>query len=106
MAEYLEREKVFFALEELRMMETMSKHATYESYAIARDAMERMQIVVAGLPTADVAPVVHGRWEAKGYVCGESEFECSACHKTEWRTTISQFKFCPFCGARMDGDAD
>lgn len=53
-------------------------------------------------PAADVAPVMHGRWEAKGYVCGESEFECSACHKTEWRTTISQFKFCPFCGAELE----
>lgn len=52
------------------------------------------------------APVVHGRWEAKGYVCGESEFECSVCHKTEWRTSISRFRWCPFCGARMDGDSD
>ena len=58
------------------------------------------------IPAADVAPVVHGRWEAKGYVCGESEFECSVCHKTEWRTRISRFMWCPFCGARMDGDSD
>ena len=57
-------------------------------------------------PAADVAPVVHGRWEAKGYVCGESEFECSVCHKTEWRTSIGRFRWCPFCGARMDGDDD
>ena len=55
---------------------------------------------------ADVAPVVHGWWEAKGYVCGESEFECSVCHKTEWRTSISRFRWCPFCGARMDGGDD
>lgn len=56
------------------------------------------------IPAADVVPVVHGRWEAKGYVCGESEFECSACHETEWRTSIGRFRWCPFCGARMDGD--
>ena len=56
--------------------------------------------------SADVAPAVHGRWEEKGYVCGESEFECSVCHKTEWRTSISRFRWCPFCGARMDGDID
>lgn len=65
-----------------------------------------LQGCIEDAPTVDAVPVVHGRWEAKGYVCGESEFECSACHKTEWRTTISQFKFCPFCGARMDGDAE
>ena len=62
--------------------------------------------VLHDLTAADVAPVVHGRWEAKGYVCGESEFECSVCHKTEWRTSISRFRWCPFCGARMDGDSD
>lgn len=65
-----------------------------------------LQGCIEDAPTVDAVPVVHGRWEAKGYVCGESEFECSACHKTEWRTAISQFKFCPFCGARMDGDAE
>lgn len=57
-------------------------------------------------PLPDAVPVVHGRWEAKGYVCGESEFECSVCHKSEWRTSIGRFRWCPFCGARMDGDDD
>ena len=54
----------------------------------------------------DLEPVVHVRWEEKGYVCGESKFECSACHKTEWRTSIGHFRWCPFCGAKMDGDDD
>lgn len=61
---------------------------------------------IDSIPAADVAPVVHGRWLKVGYVCGEGEFECSACHKTEWRTSISRFEWCPFCGARMDGDAE
>ena len=77
--------------------DAVQKHDEQCNYAIS---------CIESAPVSDVAPVVHGRWEAKGYVCGESEFECSACHKTEWRTTISQFKFCPFCGARMDGDAE
>lgn len=58
------------------------------------------------IPTVDAVQVVHGRWLKAGYVCGEGEFECSVCHKTEWRTTISRFDWCPFCGARMDGDGD
>ena len=71
-----------------------------------RRAWAKAICVLHDLQAADVAQVVHGRWEEKGYVFGESEFECSVCHKTEWRTSISQFRWCPFCGARMDGDDD
>lgn len=59
--------------------------------------------VIRDTPSANVVPVVHARWKVKRCVCGEREFECSACHKTEWRTDIGQFKFCPFCMATMDG---
>lgn len=51
---------------------------------------------------ADVAPVVHGNWIRKGYVCGENEWECSNCGETEWRTSSSRMKYCMFCGAKMD----
>lgn len=60
-------------------------------------------LILREAPTVDAVEVVHGQWETKGYVCGESEFECSVCHETEWRTSISRFRWCPFCGARMDG---
>lgn len=102
MAEYLEREKVFFALEEFRMMETMSKHATYKSCAIARDAMEKMQIVVAGLPIADVAPVVHGQWiaDGDGY---HWTYNCSICAWKDGYPFNERHNFCPNCGAKMDG---
>lgn len=59
--------------------------------------------IIDDMPPADVAPVIHARWIAKRSVCGEREFQCSACRKTEWRTDIGQFKFCPFCGDKMDG---
>ena len=58
-------------------------------------------------PTADVVPVVHGRWE-HGYYCYEPATQCSVCkvclakgHRAE-----KQFTYCPNCGAKMDGGAD
>lgn len=63
---------------------------------------EGIRAIIEDIPASDVATVVHGRWITKNCVCGENEFECSVCHKTEWRTSISRFEFCPFCGARMD----
>lgn len=84
------------------MAEYIEREAAIESLPVAWDSAIN---ALRNMSSADVAPVVHGRWEAKGYVCGESEFECSVCHKTEWRTSISRFRWCPFCGARMDGDS-
>lgn len=51
----------------------------------------------------DWEPVRHGRWVKRGYVCGETEYECSECHETEWRTSDSRMKWRMFCGAKMDG---
>ena len=56
----------------------------------------------AAVPTVDpesLRPTAH--WIKRGYVCGENEYECSACHQTEWRTSASRMKYCMFCGKRM-----
>ena len=52
---------------------------------------------VSDAPTADVAPVRHGRW-----VCVDTDTEqfflCNRCKKKEyWESN-----YCPECGARMD----
>ena len=93
MAEYIEREAALHEIERRESLMVGDK-------CVSVDAIKSF---IKNRPAADVAPVVHGRWEAKGYVCGESEFECSVCHKSEWRTSIGRFRWCPFCGARMDG---
>ena len=52
------------------------------------------------IPSANVAPVVHGRW-----IMHDDEFgltcECSACHIE----TMGDGNYCPNCGAKMDGGA-
>ena len=52
-----------------------------------------------------VEKVWRGEWTQRGYACGEHEWECSKCHETEWRTSCSRLKFCPFCGAPMTDEA-
>ncbi len=54
-------------------------------------------------PTADVAPVRHGRWITP--VPGDGEVYCSECHNepiygSMYGVTLS--KCCPWCGAIMD----
>ena len=60
---------------------------------------------LADIPTADVAPVRHGRWIEQEQ-CEESLYSCSACG-AEWITIEGTPKensmdFCPHCGAKMD----
>ena len=60
-------------------------------------------------PAADVAPVVHGRWIGIP-LCGNDDCECSECgnwcniHVNLCGEPIQ--KYCPYCGAKMDGGAN
>lgn len=60
-----------------------------------------------GLPAADVAPVVHGRWiDAPWLYYGAKQYVCSRCRNDKyWRKRDLHFKepYCPNCGALMDG---
>lgn len=78
---------------------------TEQKAAYARGYDAGMKFIVdeaKKAPTIDpesLRPTAH--WIKRGYVCGENEYECSACHQTEWRTSASRMKYCMFCGARM-----
>ena len=66
---------------------------------------EEIERTIDGLPTIVAAPVVHGRWDdfCNGKMCC-----CSVC-KAEFDNTCNdihgEWKFCPNCGAIMDGDS-
>lgn len=55
-------------------------------------------------PTADVAPVVHGRWipDGDGY---HWTYNCSICAWKDGYPFNERHNFCPRCGARMDLEA-
>ena len=58
---------------------------------------------------ANVAEVVHGRWYMLDD-CANAGLYCSACgrrvHREEFAYKKLRSKYCPHCGARMDGGAD
>lgn len=93
MAEYIKRETAI---------------AWFMPYAHAGESIDADVVIsdIKGMKTADVAPVRHGKWTSIGYDCGENEYQCSECRRTEWRESADDMKFCMFCGAMMDGGAD
>lgn len=61
---------------------------------------ERLMNTIDGVPTADVQEVKHGTWTNKRTMLHDGETYCSLC---DWESDV-KFKYCPNCGARMDGD--
>lgn len=62
---------------------------------------------VQNLPAADVAPVVHGHFVHDGsrIAHGVDWWHCSNCGRLA-SGVETRFNYCPWCGARMDGDDD
>lgn len=67
---------------------------TYNDYSMVFDTIDNF-------PTADVAPVRHGQWvkEKKDVLI---HWHCSACRECYFLEEPNA-KYCPNCGARMDG---
>ena len=58
-------------------------------------------------PTADAAPVKHGRWVKLDMHKGMEQFKCSECSSECYVPTClgtPMFDFCPNCGAKMDAE--
>lgn len=86
MAEYIEREAV---------IDLITRR--YENPEICTQEIN-------SIPAADVAPVVHGRWEqdADGdWYCTNCDEVVAICESGRERTYRKPY--CPNCGAKMDG---
>lgn len=103
MTEYIEREAIS---EEIRKY--YYKNPPNFSYGEGFDrGLDRAQRAILDAPSADVAPVRHGRWIDKGEyaVC----MECGGRSGTQYdgvEPIPLMTQFCPNCGAKMDGGVD
>lgn len=89
MTKYIERS---VAIIKLAALEVTKPNAT----------MADVKRVVADVPAADVAPVVHGRWIHDGHrINGGIDWcHCSECGKSD--NFCARTNYCPSCGAKMD----
>ena len=87
MAEYIERE-------------ALVHHFMTTRQYLTKDLVMDAAYEVSKFPAADVAPVVHGRWERMKAYC--TQYVCSECGDI-WPDFRSNY--CPNCGAHMkDGE--
>ena len=102
MAEYIERDAVHDLVRSLTKYALASPGNT--RHRITVDAND-VDFGVDKIPSADVAPVRHGRWEARAIPRSDPdgdwialEYHCSLCNRLEYRKE----NYCPNCGAKMD----
>lgn len=97
MADYIEREEAILAVDE------RIKQIGYEGSPLVLSIRQSIRDV----PSADVAPVKHGRWIDGDYRCVTAV--CSKCkhlrlgNGAKFATRIALY--CEHCGARMDGES-
>ena len=95
MAEYIEREYAVDAVVDV-----------YYNTPDLNLSCEKFETAILKIPAADVAPVRHGCWErvipSKSAAKWSTRVSCSNCHSAGY----AHHKYCPNCGAKMDGGAD
>ena len=95
MAEYIEREALLAHLRKCKETSTGS--------GLTAAVITAIQSFVEGMPLADVAPVVHGKWAPSER--NPSFLVCSVCGDCyvydEW-VYERKWRYCPNCGAKMD----
>lgn len=97
MAEYIDREAL---LQEISQQKAASKHSFPRRSFVVGDALTCIRTA----PSADVAPVVHGKWEMNSD--RPDTIICSNCDNAfdVWKHDHKRMSYCPNCGARMDLD--
>ena len=94
--------------------EAMAEHIDRKAFIEAVKDIPLWGCVAAmfadSIPAADVAPVVHGRWvkNKNSFVIDDYygycfDYNCNACGKVVSGGDMLP-KYCPNCGARMDGE--
>ena len=85
--------------------------------ALREHPVTKLKTAIRRLPSEDAAPVRHGHWDVrepmpmhdiKGNLSWGNWYVCTGCGfaTTAIEGHITQYKYCPNCGARMDGEDD
>lgn len=98
MTEYISREALIEEIEEEIEAESSFKNGEKLITKGLKIALKD----VKKLPAADVQPVKRGKWILKENAILTSE--CSLCKRSVSMPEAKFYKFCPYCGAKMDGE--
>lgn len=102
MTEYVDREALLNELEKINPVD-YGWIGDYEVHLGCRNCLRDCKSTVNTLQSADVAPVVHGRWETNSD--RPDTLICSVCKCGFDMWKHDPHNYCPNCGAKMDLEA-
>ena len=110
MAEYIERGVAIREIEQINPVDYGAMW-DYEAHHWTGECLRDCKEAIDSIPAADVAPVVHGRWDDSGrytFPGGSTAVRCTncGCALTESEYHLNNWNYCPVCGAKMDGGAN
>lgn len=97
MPEYIERSKLIG-------IETLLNTGILRASKTASYIYDQMLYDIENIPTADVEPVRHGKWDYyEASISVRPHFRCSICNSPRYEHYVcNDFRYCPNCGAKMD----
>ena len=106
MVEFIDREKAISIIEDMQKallpVGRYGRNYIYGSEREKYDAWDEIIEALERIPEADVAPVVHGKWEYKEEWGRHVTYTCSICGQTLTTKHGRNGNYCPNCGAKMD----
>lgn len=103
MADYIDRKALLDALWPIGPENDGSDRCTVVTQNLILSSTD-IEAIVSEIPAADVREDVHGEWKPTEYPIMPECEDCSVCG---YRAIYGHnYKFCPHCGARMDGDGN
>ena len=108
MSDLISRDALNEALSDWNLMIILSAEEAQKT-GEWRVVMPRAEVLrrLMNAPTVDNEPVVHARWEyIEDYAYSRIGWHCTSCRKRILNEMVAFAKYCPNCGAKMDGGAD
>lgn len=93
MPEYIERETA--------LKFRLNAHLRPKRLTAAQATADAIAEYIKAIPAADVKPVIHAHWYAD-----DGCAYCSNCRNNFKKAILKAVKFCPMCGAKMDGGTE
>ena len=104
MARYIDVEKAEYPYMSMSMFGINSKDCR-----IYNEGVKATEDMIQALPTADVEVVRHGEWKHECLECSVCKRNISEIYDADSYMSYGiedSLKYCPFCGAKMDGGKD